>query len=196
MKNVKISGKNVNIVKKYDPLTTVIDIKKDIQTETNLHDINLKYRTQILDDDFTLSNIDSKNIFLLVSEIIAQSSPKKRKLCKNDCGFYGDFMTDYYCSVCYTKIKEQKAEQAACKSEEVEESESSVEEILQKDFTKCWKCSRRIGLLGFECKCKYKFCGMHRYAEQHDCNYNYKKHEIKKLRMMNEGIENQKLRKI
>jgi hypothetical protein len=37
----------------------------------------------------------------------------------------------------------------------------------------CQKCHKKVGLMGFECRCGRLFCGTHRYAEEHDCNYDY-----------------------
>lgn len=39
----------------------------------------------------------------------------------------------------------------------------------------CKKCCKKVGLTGFTCRCGGLFCGMHRYAEEHSCNYDYKK---------------------
>ena len=44
---------------------------------------------------------------------------------------------------------------------------------VQKDPTKCFKCHKKLGLLGTECKCNYVFCNLHRLPEDHDCSYNY-----------------------
>ena len=52
----------------------------------------------------------------------------------------------------------------------------SVEEQQppQKDRTRCFVCSKKVGLTGFTCRCKYVFCGTHRYADKHDCQIDYK----------------------
>jgi len=44
----------------------------------------------------------------------------------------------------------------------------------QKDTTRCWSCNKKVGLLGFKCKCNYVFCSRHRYNDKHDCTYDYK----------------------
>lgn len=36
------------------------------------------------------------------------------------------------------------------------------------------ECKKRIGLLGFDCKCGTKFCISHRYPPDHSCVYNFK----------------------
>jgi predicted nucleic acid binding AN1-type Zn finger protein len=35
-------------------------------------------------------------------------------------------------------------------------------------------CRVKLGLLGFDCKCTGKYCGKHRYPDQHDCAYNHR----------------------
>ena len=42
------------------------------------------------------------------------------------------------------------------------------------DKIKCNKCNKKIGLIIFDCKCNGKFCINHRFAETHDCQYNFK----------------------
>lgn len=35
-------------------------------------------------------------------------------------------------------------------------------------------CSKRVGLMGFRCRCGEVFCWEHRYSDRHDCCYDYK----------------------
>ncbi|PIN18949.1 hypothetical protein CDL12_08352 [Handroanthus impetiginosus] len=35
-------------------------------------------------------------------------------------------------------------------------------------------CRKRVGLMGFRCKCGDVFCSEHRYSDRHDCSYDYK----------------------
>ncbi|XP_073270659.1 zinc finger A20 and AN1 domain-containing stress-associated protein 5-like [Primulina huaijiensis] len=35
-------------------------------------------------------------------------------------------------------------------------------------------CRKRIGLMGFRCRCGEMFCSEHRYSDRHDCSYDYK----------------------
>lgn len=35
-------------------------------------------------------------------------------------------------------------------------------------------CCVQIGLTGFKCRCGFVFCGPHRLAEAHACDYDYK----------------------
>eukprot|EP01129_Flabellula_baltica_P015521 TRINITY_DN793_c0_g1_i1.p1 TRINITY_DN793_c0_g1~~TRINITY_DN793_c0_g1_i1.p1 ORF type:complete len:176 (+),score=25.29 TRINITY_DN793_c0_g1_i1:68-529(+) len=36
------------------------------------------------------------------------------------------------------------------------------------------ECSKRLRLTDIECRCHSRFCGVHRYAEAHDCSFQYK----------------------
>ena len=48
------------------------------------------------------------------------------------------------------------------------------ERPVQKNPGRCWKCNKKVGLTGFKCKCGYVFCGTHRYAGEHNCDFDYK----------------------
>ncbi|KAB2626740.1 zinc finger A20 and AN1 domain-containing stress-associated protein 9-like [Pyrus ussuriensis x Pyrus communis] len=39
---------------------------------------------------------------------------------------------------------------------------------------RCQSCSRKVGVLGFQCRCGGVFCGMHRYPEEHSCDVDLK----------------------
>ncbi|CAI9106554.1 OLC1v1005741C1 [Oldenlandia corymbosa var. corymbosa] len=38
----------------------------------------------------------------------------------------------------------------------------------------CSGCRRKLGLMGFRCRCGDMFCFEHRYTDRHDCSYDYK----------------------
>ena len=46
-------------------------------------------------------------------------------------------------------------------------------EIKQIDTSKCWKCNKKIGIYGYQCRCKYFFCDKHRYNDLHNCSFDY-----------------------
>jgi len=109
-------------------------------------------------------------------------------------------VTDNFCSQCYKKRKEDKVKEEAEKKRKREEESKKKEEeankivVHQTDFTRCWKCNRHIGLLGFDCACGYKFCGKHRYPLEHTCPVDFKKKEKIVLEKNNQRVENPKLR--
>jgi hypothetical protein len=42
-------------------------------------------------------------------------------------------------------------------------------------------CKKKLGLLGFTCKCEKNFCGTHRIAEVHKCTFDYHQQQKKDL---------------
>ena len=44
----------------------------------------------------------------------------------------------------------------------------------QTNTSRCWSCNKKIGLLGFKCRCEYFFCAEHRYSDKHECEFDYK----------------------
>lgn len=45
----------------------------------------------------------------------------------------------------------------------------------------CFVCRKKVGLIGITCRCGELFCGLHRYAEEHNCTFDYKNENIKML---------------
>ena len=45
---------------------------------------------------------------------------------------------------------------------------------VQTKTNRCWSCNKRIGLLGFQCKCQYLFCSEHAPEDRHECDFDYK----------------------
>ncbi|GER38332.1 A20/AN1-like zinc finger family protein [Striga asiatica] len=35
-------------------------------------------------------------------------------------------------------------------------------------------CRKKVGLMGFRCRCGDVFCSEHRYSDRHECSYDYK----------------------
>jgi hypothetical protein len=42
-------------------------------------------------------------------------------------------------------------------------------------------CNKKLGLMSFDCKCGYKFCGIHKYNDSHNCSYDHKNDDLKQL---------------
>lgn len=52
--------------------------------------------------------------------------------------------------------------------------EDSNAKKVQKDTTRCFSCKKKVGLLGFKCRCNFIFCSGHRHAGDHNCEFDYK----------------------
>mmetsp|Transcript_47027 Transcript_47027/g.102371 ORF Transcript_47027/g.102371 Transcript_47027/m.102371 type:complete len:179 (-) Transcript_47027:474-1010(-) len=57
-------------------------------------------------------------------------------------------------------------------------------------------CRKKLGLTGFKCRCGYSFCGTHRYAESHECQFDYKTFERRKIADSNPLVQGSKIQKI
>eukprot|EP01094_Clydonella_sp_ATCC50884_P013310 TRINITY_DN235_c0_g1_i1.p1 TRINITY_DN235_c0_g1~~TRINITY_DN235_c0_g1_i1.p1 ORF type:complete len:156 (-),score=51.08 TRINITY_DN235_c0_g1_i1:430-897(-) len=128
----------------------------------------------------------------------ANSSESNR--CLGGCGFFGHPNTKGYCSLCYSELQkknngdvsaevidsvlsgavaeapavEREGEAVAATSAEAEDVEKPKKKKVQKNKGRCWECKKKVGLLGYTCKCEYVFCANHRMAEQHTCDFDFK----------------------
>jgi len=59
-----------------------------------------------------------------------------------------------------------------------------------------WKCNKKLGVSGIECRCGYVFCGAHRYAGEHDCRFNYVREQQRKLLRENPALKRDKMDKL
>ena len=66
----------------------------------------------------------------------------------------------------------------------------------QKDKGRCFKCNKKVGLLGIECKCDFVFCNQHRLPEAHECKIDYKKIGFDKLSKDHKVVAHSKITEI
>ncbi|XP_071686730.1 zinc finger A20 and AN1 domain-containing stress-associated protein 1-like [Rutidosis leptorrhynchoides] len=125
--------------------------------------------------------------------------PSEPTPCATGCGFFGTAATNGYCSKCYRDIRahEEQAvsaiaavdkfvnnvvtlplpvplsESTPSGSEPVHVVEPAVE--VKKVSNRCLTCNKKVGVMGFKCRCGDMFCGSHRYPETHDCEFDFKK---------------------
>uniref|UniRef100_A0A3Q1GNR5 Zinc finger, AN1-type domain 4 n=1 Tax=Acanthochromis polyacanthus TaxID=80966 RepID=A0A3Q1GNR5_9TELE len=67
----------------------------------------------------------------------------------------------------------------------------------KKSSKHCFLCGKKTGLAtSYECRCGHNFCATHRYAETHDCTYDYKSAGRRFLQETNPLISAPKLPKI
>jgi predicted nucleic acid binding AN1-type Zn finger protein len=61
---------------------------------------------------------------------------------------------------------------------------------------RCYHCRKKVGLLGFTCKCDFVFCSTHRYPKEHQCTYDHAAVTREKLTKQNPLIQAAKVDKI
>ncbi|CAD7704147.1 unnamed protein product [Ostreobium quekettii] len=57
-------------------------------------------------------------------------------------------------------------------------------------------CKKRVGMMGFKCRCGGVFCEAHRYPEAHACEFDHKASERQKIATENPVVRGDKLDKI
>lgn len=67
----------------------------------------------------------------------------------------------------------------------------------KKKQKRCFLCGKKTGLAtSYQCRCGNNFCATHRYAESHDCSFDYKTEGRKLLEQSNPLVSAPKLPKI
>ena len=46
-------------------------------------------------------------------------------------------------------------------------------------YEKCKQCNKKLKMMGFTCKCGFKFCIVHQNPHSHNCSYDYKTEKCK-----------------
>ncbi|CAM0876755.1 unnamed protein product [Alopecurus aequalis] len=147
-------------------------------------------------------------------------APEAPILCINNCGFFGNRMTENMCSKCYRDtvkaktvdtVVEKKAAIASSpkplvaetKDEEASSSVKDGKQAVKEEAPKpkppsnrCLSCRKKVGLTGFKCRCGDTFCSMHRYADAHKCTFDYKQAGREQIAKLNPVIKADKITKI
>lgn len=58
---------------------------------------------------------------------------------------------------------------------------------------RCCKCQKKIGIYLFKCQCKLDFCKNHKFPENHECSFDYKKTQKMDLLIKLKKTENKKI---
>lgn len=81
---------------------------------------------------------------------------------------------------------------------EKKESDASAESSAEKPAVpgRCYHCNKKVGIYGFSCRCGFNFCSSHRYADAHDCTFDYKTFEREQLRKTHQAVVADKIQRI
>lgn len=93
-------------------------------------------------------------------------------------------------------IKKKKPEDNNSDNNKLEDKNTSLNKQINKiqvNTSRCMSCNKKIGLVGFKCKCEYYFCAEHSYSARHDCKFDYKQFGKELLQKSNPIIISSKL---
>jgi len=94
-----------------------------------------------------------------------------------------------FCSKCYKELGLVTENSPSCTKKEIEPQKP----ILQTDTSRCWECKKKVGLLGYTCKCRYVFCATHRYSDKHNCTFDYRGNQQEDLEKKLEKVVDTKM---
>jgi len=70
--------------------------------------------------------------------------------------------------------------------------------VEKKKRNRCsWEaCNKKLGLTGFDCRCGGQFCPLHRYANEHNCTFDYREHGQNEIRKNMPVVQGERIRRI
>jgi hypothetical protein len=64
------------------------------------------------------------------------------------------------------------------------------------DKPRCFMCKKKLGLLGFTCRCGGSYCAVHRADVEHKCTFDYSAEQKRQLSSLMIKIEAKKVEAI
>lgn len=97
-----------------------------------------------------------------------------------------------------TSIETTKEKESQDLTTEPASSSASLSSPTEKPSIpgRCYHCNKKVGIYGFNCRCGFNFCSTHRYADAHDCSFDYKTFEREQLRKTNQAVIADKIQRI
>lgn len=86
------------------------------------------------------------------------------------------------------------AAEAAAEVERKEEIAAAPAAV--KNSNRCFGCNKKVGVMGFTCRCGSTFCGVHRYPEKHDCTFDFKSQGRDAIAKANPVVKGDKIQRI
>jgi len=91
---------------------------------------------------------------------------------------------------------EKDVTNASPQTPQTEANGSDAPKTGKKKKNRCTKCKVNVGVIGFPCRCGGTFCSTHRYANEHNCSFDYREHGAEEIRKNNPQVIGEKVTKI